>query len=255
MSTFFNYERAWREYVSPEFDKLCPVIELAYKALQTKVHDLYQVGASKELTGVTPEITVAFDALDTEVLIKAHEIVYYYGHLSPIKSAQDGGLYWKFQDLCWASIFKRGTAATKSATCGGALEDLRRFTLGVEAKLKEFHDHKEGTEYDDEELPAHLISLMPELKDKILKADHVNHKPDIFCIGSAHMRLSTGMYLDPNVAPCCNCGQPYSAHTSERVLYVRPGTEDNEIIKVLLLSIKDLCEKNKVKVDGFALIK
>jgi hypothetical protein len=124
--------------------------------------------------------------------------------------------------------------------------------------LDSYNDHKEGTEYDNEEVPEHLKSIRPNLGAPvltILKVDNVNHKPDMFCITGKHMILSKGMYLDPNVAPCGNCGEPYSNHTSERAMFVRPLTEDKDLLGKTLKEIADLCAAEKIKLDGFAFVK
>ena len=148
------------------------------------------------------------------------------------------------------------------------MEALRLAKIKMEATLKNFHDHKEDTDYNNDELPGYLLGLSPNLGEGILeiyKAMDINHKPDIFCIDSEHIRKSTGMYLDPNVAPCANCSEPYSTHTYDRVLALKPivnGSDpdtflkDNEDkVKAILTHIKELCEASKTRLDGFVFVK
>ena len=194
MSTEFNYQRAWKEYVKPEYDKLYPSIQAALDITSKNIDTLSQVGASHALSGVTPEITAAYDAIPTDVLATASQVVYYYGHLSSTKSLQSGGLYGKFQILADASLAKRTDAS----------ELWHKAQATMKEALEQFDDHKEGTEYDDQEVPGYLLSKYPTLNNdvlQILRMDHVNHKPDVFCIGPKHMKQTTGINLYPNVAP------------------------------------------------------
>jgi hypothetical protein len=78
------------------------------------------------------------------------------------------------------------------------------------------------------------------------------------------MRLSAGMYLDPNVAPCDTCKRPYSEHTSDRAMFVKVRSaiepkdmteEDNKKLSGALCKIKDACAALNIKIDGFALVK
>ena len=257
MSKEFNYERAWKKYVKPEYDKLLPSISAALYITSKNIDTLSQVGANHELSGVTPEITAAYDAIPTDVLATASQVVYYYGHLSSTKSLQDGGLYWKFQILADASLANRADAS----------EIWHKAQMTMKKALKQYDDHKEGTEYDDNEVPGYLLSQYPDLNNdlvSILNVQQVNHKPDVFCIGQRHMKLSQGMYLDPTVAPCAHCGQDYSAHTSDRAMFlkvrsaVEPKDMDDENKKKLgeaLCKIKDACAALNIKIDGFAMMK
>lgn len=260
MSKEFNYKRAWTQYVKPEYDKLYPSISAALDITQKNIDTLSQRGADHALTGVTPEITAAYDAIPTDVLATASQVVYYYGHLASDKSLQKGGLYWKFQILADASQAKREDAYGPDSPCDKAKRTM-------DAALEQYHDHEEGTEYSNEELPGYILSQYPTLNNdvvSILKVDNVNHKPDVFCIGTKHMKLSTGMYLDPTVAPCDTCGMDYAAHTSDRAMFVKvknpvdPKTmteEQNKELAGALTAIKDACAALNIKIDGFALVK
>jgi hypothetical protein len=251
MSKEFNYERAWKEYVKPEYDKLYPSISAALSLTQQHVHQLQQIGANHQLSGITEEISKAYDAIPTEILAVASQVVYYYGHFASDQSLQDGGLYWKFQILAHASLAKRKDAYGPDSPCDNARRTM-------DTALNQFDDHKEGTEYNDDEVPSYLLSHYPDLNNDvvtILKVQHVNHKPDVFCIGPQHMKLSQGMYLDPTVAPCAVCKSPYSEHTSDRAMFVKVLDEDKEKLGGALTKIKDACAALNIKIDGFTLVK
>ena len=247
MSKEFNFARAWREYVKVEFEALYPKIKKAYDETLKVVHQLHQVNASHQLTGQSVHLTELYDKINAKTLAWASKVVYNYGHLSPEKTAQKGGLYWKFQILADESFFKRKERDSEIAY---------KAKIKMDQALKAFHDHKEGTEYENDEIPEYILSLSPDIGAgdiSILKVDNVNHKPDVFCIGNNHMHRSKGMYLDPRVAPCCNCGQDYDSHTSDRVMFVKVFNEDK--LQEALLRIKNLLEEHKIMIDGFALVK
>lgn len=261
MSTEFNHKRAWKEYVQPEYLKLSKQVHEAFNALYDQVDSIYQVGASMTVTGYTPELMAMFDAIPFKDLAWAHEVVFYYGHLASGKEGQKAGAYWKFRNMASMSLINR------RKTNSTVMETLHQAKAKMENILKNFDDHEEGTDYNNDELPGYLLKLSPNLGKgilKIYKAVDINHKPDIFCIGNEHMRKSTGMYLDPNVAPCANCRQPYSAHTYDRVIALKPivGSDpdtflkDNEDkVKAILTHIKELCEASKTRLDGFVFVK
>jgi len=246
MSKEFNYKRAWDEYVQPEYKKLCDTFQFTnlYHLVEKHVHELNQDGASNTLIGAkVPHIIAMFDCTPVEELAWASQVVYYYGHLASNKAAQEGGLYWKFEKLADASVINRG----------GALE-LNHAKSKMDKALKAYYDHKEGTEYDDEEATEILAKVTAD-GVSVLRVDHVNHKPDIFCIGPKHFK-SDSIYLDPNVAPCAHCGESYSSHTSDRVVFVKVHNPDDKVkIQGALVSLKDACEASTIKIDGFALVR
>lgn len=262
MSKEFNYKRAWDEYVKPEFEKLSKKIHQALEATRAEVEAIHQIDASMQVTGQSKELTAMFDALPGSQLAWAHEVIYYYGHFAYGKQCQDGGLYWKFQDLASMSLINR-------KPYDGEL--LHQTKIKMDRALEAFHDHEEGTEYSDDEVPEYLLSISPNIEEgiiKMYKVDHVNHKPDVFCIGNAHMRLSQGMYLDPTVAPCANanCGQDYSAHTSDRVMFLKPVVnagddvdaffkDKKEAVQKVMKHILEICTAAKIKLDGFAFVR
>jgi hypothetical protein len=179
-----------------------------------------------------------------DALAWAGEVVYYYGHLAPMGHAsQTDGLYWKFQMLAKTSVINRGEASA-----------LKPAQQKMAEELKRFHDHKEGTEYDDTEAGEILAKVTVD-GVSVLRVDHVNHTPDIFCIGSKHFK-SDSIYLDPTVAPCANCGKPYSEHKSDRVAFVKVlAPDDKTKLQGALKSLLTSCETSGIKLDGFALVK
>jgi hypothetical protein len=260
MSKEFNYKRAWDEYVKPEFEKLSSEIHKALEATRAEVDAISQIGATMQVTGQSKELTAMFDALPGSQLAWAHEVVYYYGHLAYGKQCQNGGLYWKFQDLASMSLINR-------KPYDGEL--LHQTKIKMKTALDAFYDHEAGTDYSDDEVPEYLLSVSPDIEEGIIKmhkVDCVNHKPDMFCIGNEHMRLSKGMYIDPTVAPCSVCKQPYSAHTSDRVMFLKPVVkagddidtflkDKKESLQKVMKHILEICTAAKIKLDGFAFVK
>jgi hypothetical protein len=260
MSTEFNYKRAWDEYVKPEFQKLSSAVHAALNNTRIEVDAIQQVGASMQVTGHSKELMEMFDAIPVEDLAWAHEVVYYYGHLAYGKQCQDGGLYWKFQNLASMSLINRKPYNGEVSVQAKAKMDKA---------LKAFYDHEEGTTYSNEEVPGYLLSIAPDLEGdlvKIFKVDHVNHKPDIFCIGPRHFPKDGGIYIKPEQAPCCNCGQDYSAHTYDTVMFLKPIVKDGEnpdtileknklAVQSVMKRIVELCTAAKIKLDGFAFVR
>lgn len=238
----FNYKRAWDQAIMPEYRKLSDVVMGALRATESEVGNLSQDGARHSLIGVTTQLEGLFDAIELEELAWASQVVYYYGHLAYNGECQSGGLYWKFQILADTSIIKRGGSESQ----GGAKSKMR----GI---LKGFDDHKVGTEYDNEELPGFLRGILPGIGEvlSILRADYVNHKPHPFVIGPRHFG---DMYIDPHKAGCAHCGRSYEEHTSERALFIRSKTDDDDKLRSALQSIVQACTDNDIKLDGFAFV-
>jgi len=243
----FNYKRAWEEFVHPEFLKLSEAVHKAYQATGKQVDNIKQVGANHKVEGQTPDLVALFDAVPAEELAWASKVVYFHGHLSSGVS-QSGGLYWKFEILADESVLRRGTS-----------EDIRRAKERIDGALKAYHDHKEGTEYDNEELPGYLKSQLPDIAGAVepVQADHVNHKPHPFVIGGRHFPKDGGMYINPRQAPCAleGCNLSYDEHTSERALFVRLLTKDEGVIKAALTKIIEFCKAQAIKLDGFAVVR
>lgn len=242
-----NYKRAWEQYVRPVFLKLCPSVMEALDHTRRNVDKLSQVGASNQLSGVPVILRSMFDCIPKTTLAWASEVVYYYGHLAPDGSAQDDGLYWKFQKLAITSLVERGAGEQILAV---AKQQMK-------AALKNFDDHKEGTEYSDDEVVEFVRSELPNNEGgfiEMLRVDRVNNKPDTFCIGRRHFK-SDSVYLDPSAAPCAGCGRPYSEHTSDRVMFVKVLNEDTNSLQVVLKAIVDFCKEHTIMLDGFTLVK
>jgi len=246
MAIEFNYKRAWKEFVAPEFQKLYKnkSIQKAYDKLADEIDHIKQVGASATVTGQSKELEELFDAIPLKRCAYASEIVYYYGHLSSTKTAQNGGLYWKFKDLCTMSIIERGKSSYLSEP-----------RAQIKNELRKYYEHEEGTSYSTEEIPSLVPKLLTEGIVEVIKAGTVNHKPDVFCITNTHMRLSKGMYIDPTVAPCGNCRQPYENHTYETALFVRPLIDSEIKIKACMEKVIKAVAVYGVRLDGFALVK
>ena len=250
MSREFNYKRAWKQYVVPRFKKLSPEVMEAYKATALVAGKLQQgPNASPYVQGegLTPKLQALFDAVPIKELANASETIYYYGHLSPEKTAQEHGLYWKFQSLCYMSLINREDQQ-KVGECRHQAKAMFR------KALDRYNDHVKGTEYGDDEVIGKILSINKKLGEgivQLVKVVRVNFSPDVFCIGLAHMRLSTGMFLDPNVAPCRSCGMPYADHTSQRAMVIRTLSEDPAPVEEVLKEIKEACSSIGVAIDGF----
>ena len=254
----FNYKRAWKQYVKPEFDRLSPAVITLLDRVRDVVDSLGQ-DRSLALVGQTPELVAAFDAIPAEELAWASKVIYYYGHLASDGSAQTGGLYWKFEKLADASLINREKVDCSQSLSTPGLVALHEAKTKMDVALKGFDDHKEGTEYDNDELPKFLTELLPELAGvvELLKADNVNYKPHPFMIGPKHFPKDGGMFIQPRQAPCAmqGCNLSYDEHTSDRALFVRPLTENEPDIKAALKKIVEACTKTGIKLDGFALVK
>lgn len=260
MSKEFNYKRAWDEYVKPEFEKLSSDIHKALNATRVEVETIHQIDASMQVRGQSKELTAMFDALPLKDLAWAHEVVYYYGHLASGKQCQESGLYWKFQDLASMSLINRKPYDG---------EVLHKTKVKMDVALKAFHDHVEGSSYSNEEVPEYLLSISPEIGKGVVdlyKVADVNHKPDVFCIGPRHFPKDGGMYIRPEQAPCCNCGQDYSTHTHDTVVVLKPIIKDGSDpdtflksnqtpLKEIMLHVSELCTAAKIRVDGFTFVR
>ncbi len=106
----FNYKRAWREYYTPEFDALPSWARVSLGDMRSIAGLIRQ---SKNLTEIElihnpgedalqkwAQMWDRMDEVSSDDLARVSQIVYFYGHLSPIGSLQPEGLYWKFQKLC-----------------------------------------------------------------------------------------------------------------------------------------------------------
>jgi len=253
----FNYQRAWKEFVKPEFDKLSATIQGLLAQTRACVDSLAQNGNG--LVGQTPELVAAFDTVPVEELAWASKVIYYYGHLASNRECQEGGLCWKFEKLADASIINRQKVDCSKPLSTPGLVAMHDSKSKMDEALEGFHDHKEGTEYDNDELPEFLTRLLPELAKvvEILKADYVNHKPHPFCIGPRHFPKDGGMFINPRQAPCAmrDCNLSYEKHTSDRALFVKPLTENEPDIKTALQKIIDTCKTLTIDIEGINIAK
>lgn len=259
MSIAFNYKRAWKEYVMPELFKLPKNVLDVVRATRSESNNINQTRGA-HVIGYSDKLMDMFNEIPTSVLAWAAEVVDYYGHFSPIKACYSKGFNWKFKYMASMSMIKRTPYEG---------EIIHMAKARMDSALNNFYDHEKGTPYNNDEIVDHLITLEPGLGKNLVqmyKVQDVNHKPDVFCIGSAHMAKSTGMYLDPNVADCAHCRQPYSAHTHDTVMFLKPMVnagddpdaflKDNiKAIQEVMERIVELCKTASFNLSGFAFVR
>lgn len=275
----FNYERCWRTDCEPAFKKLsggeifnanaggiygllCRVELLSPYLTQHKKHLstlVFVEETSHRLRELLPRIEDDFDRVQCELLAEASELVYWAGHLAPGispssgknaigKRLQESGLYWKFQSLAVASIIRRN---------GG--EALCQAKARHTAAHKKFYDHKEGTEFDNEELAEKYADIGGDIFEVCAVANinyrvedsHVRGHP--FMIGLKHMQGDSGR-LDMS-QPCAypGCGACLEDHKSDRVMVLRlKKAIMKAAVNPQLLQMKDKLAEDKIKLDGFA---
>jgi len=251
MSEELNYKRAWTQFLQPEFNKIIKNSKLhnAYTLSIKEVDKILQDGGV--VIGQSKELTKLFNLIPIKELAWAEQVVYYYGHFASNGQIQASGLYWKFKKLAAMSLISRK----------GTSELRGKAKMRMSKYLDTFIEHVEGTKYTTDEIPKYILSKNPNVgKDliSIYKADTINHKPDIFCIGTRHFP-KVGMYIDPKLAPCYNCKEPYSNHTYDTVLFLKSKVSEkelkakNEELKEILQEITDMC-KGKITLDGFIFV-
>ena len=149
---YFNYKKAWEEFVKPEFDRLLPRFAELYKMTEYLASEMRQVGATNQLENVRPELIEAFKNCSYKALLTYFgEIVFYYGHLSPCGTAQKDGLYWKFKDLVWMACKDiPDWNLTRAAAMSQVSQGLERFhkkpksPVIVEPKYSSVEDYYNG---------------------------------------------------------------------------------------------------------------
>lgn len=251
----FNYTRAWAEAVHPAFLGLSQEIRDAYTHTTGEAGIIKQEGSSHQVTGASADLLKRFDALEPVSLAWAGKVCYYLGHLAIDRMWNDKGQGWKFEMMADQSLIKRGFAL-----------QITSAETQMKELLKPYHEHKEGTTYDDEEV-AELLKLevgkTADFKSVVMSCCCVNFKPHPFCIGQSHFPKDGAMYLNPHQAGCeyqdnrhsKKCGLPYEDHTHDRVVFIRPNDpEDKDAISADLLICKTIIEAHEIKVDGFALV-
>lgn len=294
MATEFNYKRAWTEYVNPEFNKLRPEVKKAFDLVCKHSDKLKQRSdLTVRFPDDLPELREAFDAEFNEDGVAAilkegtayyvnrvGDVIHAYGHLSPSSKDnpvyQFGGATWKFELLVNTWLTDRKIAPSHEAK------------VDWEAKMKEFHDHKEGTDYDNDEA-AKMFESIPQgstiagvrnVNFRVEKSDGTvdgSVPPHPFVIGTQHFPKDGGMYIDMHQAPCAmkECGYPVEAHKSDVVMFLRVDYRtvlakdtkkyekipaDKFKVDADLKALKDAVEahnaknKDKVRVDGFAFV-
>jgi hypothetical protein len=125
----FNYNKAWCEYVAPEFNRIYPHIRTVYELTALHAAKMSQIGSSHELTGVPDEVLKEFKKLDLKILSHAAIIVYYLGHFSPCKTAQKYGLCWKFRYIAERIIFMTNESILLSEAIRNVDHELDKYCI------------------------------------------------------------------------------------------------------------------------------
>jgi len=144
-----------------------------------------------------------------------------------------------------------------------AVEEIREQTMkslsgnrldAFELKPK-YYTHEAGTSYSDEELEYKFrTSFNGTFIVRGIR--NVNFKPHPFTIGPKHMENS-GMYLDPNSAPCAvpGCKLKYEDHLSDKVMFLECARDVTEKeAKEVLGSQKIIDAMEHFEIDGFAFV-
>jgi hypothetical protein len=127
----------------------------------------------------------------------------------------------------------------------------------------DFMDHKEGTKWDDDELPKRYQHLVE--NEFLIKAvRQCNYNPHPFTIGQNHFDNGT---INVHKAGCAfrgkgpgynrfeSCGLPFDKHTHEVVMFLEcKKTLANKEAAVALFKLKGAFEADKVHIDGFAFV-
>lgn len=252
----FNYNRAWTEWAVPRFAKLKPEVRELLAMAATAAEKIGQNDNRALPWPKEGNLKSAFDKMDAETLREAATVVHLYGHWHPyngeVQAIQADGLYWKFKMWADQSLIGRGEEASVT---------WERNNFRVAA----FVDHKEGTEYDNEELGTKYSNAFAGVFE--VKCNNVNHrvvlpggsvdrtyKPHPFTIGMKHFPKDGGMYIDPHAAPCAYCGAPLESHKSDRVLFLKllrdaQKQEINDLLKVFAEQMQH------DHIDGVAFVK
>ena len=258
----FNYQRAWREWAQPRFDKLSPELRALFTDVLAATDDLHTVPQKYETPFPDTEkgnaLAVAFSKFGSEELAEAACVIYYYGHwgyTAEGKESQKGGAYWLFQRLADHVTIKRGETNGGGVLCSKNWEKRNWQT-------DDFMDHKEGTSLDNDELAAKYRALVPE-PFVVQQVTQVNYKPHPYVIGPKHIEAaqSYGGILGKEVMEkvgCAyydrgsSCGLPYSAHTHDTAIFLTM-TRDvaNKEAADILSALKPEFEKDNI--SGVAL--
>lgn len=262
MSWKFDYKRAWETWAKPEFLKLPDDVKQLVAATSLQCEGQRQ---NKSFGMDWPEgLEAKFKVIDPEVLRKAREVVYGYGHWdsrghkTPADKAwqapdylnDDSGGYWKFD-----AFARQMLAVIRSDT-----RPHLKFENMVENQY-DYYTHEEGTDLCSEELAYKYDKLVKPMFGKTrihmvnvaVKGGYGHVEAHPFCIGTQHFPKDGGMYIDVHQAGCAykGCGRPYEDHTHDNALGVTllantKKKEASEFLKTLTP------EMEKDKLVGFA---
>ena len=272
MATEFDYKAAWNTLARPAFLALPRNVRYLFYFVCRLAPYMKQIGATSRVTWPPDEIVLKksngkhnarglrqmFGHVPAEYLAQAGAVVHNYGHWFYRTSAFNTltvGAYWKFHHMCEEVLADKGMA--------GAIkkwEDENWRPLYDKPPIKA---HVEGTDLDNEELGwKYEDKVLPWFE--VVKVENVNHRVASapctvpghpFCIGTKHMQLSKGMYLDPTVAPCAfkGCGYPYEDHVSDRVMFLKctQMVPHEEAVSTLTALEKGM---ESDKIDGFVFV-
>lgn len=268
MSTEFDYKKARAEWAAPEYDALPESVKALFVRVVQESPNLYQVRASPVQFPEDGKLKQAFrevlGAVGQDVMNHAQAVVYYCGHWASGPNdfrpggdqVAQAGAYWKFRDLAKVILIEAGFCAAD-----------KRWEESPDRP--EFHPHKEGTEYTDEEVTELLKPLIKCPTFSGLEVRHINHRikdhPSVqghpFCIGTQHFPKDGGMYIDPGQAPCAmpGCGYGYKDHISDHVVLIKlvqPHSNKLSEEEAAALKATDVVLfMGQHKLDGFAFIK
>lgn len=246
MSKEFNYKKAQLEWAYPLYLALPEKVIETYKKVIDEYKDIHQNrGLGMDFIGGFKEL---FESLSTKELADSAKVIYYMGHWDSADSTcnwlrSNHGAHWKYELLAKQEYAGR--------------EDRYEYPI-LECPSKLYMDHKEGTEYDNEE-KTDIITYKLNNQDvfTVLKVDNVNHKPHIPVIGTKAMNYAHkyGMGIIGNDSPCDHpgCTLKIKDHTSDKVCFLKlkrncTNTEAQTILKALT---DDIGEKF---IDGFAFV-
>jgi hypothetical protein len=289
----FDYRAAWEQLAKPEFDKLPEDWHVWAEKLQ-KMPDLRQ---EKRTLAIPLDEVPGFEQwankeIDKDAYLFAYrlEVTNAIGHWA-WGSYSTNGWHWKFENLGKQVLAKKGYAEERVKAEGKWENKTKQFSISKE--MYEWHKAIRKLQVDEPLLKDHYLDLPTLSKDssldyqrerlqlvleeatiqkvKVVQVTDVNHrlKDGIypkrggdrngpFCIGIEHMGKSTGMYLDPRVAPCARTGNRYDDFTSDRVIVVsvpsrEDGTVNSEYLQAAADALKSWIEALEIK--GFLVTK
>jgi len=247
--TEFNFRRAHREWAVPQYNKLSDQIKQLYRDVIAEydgVNQLKNLDMPFLLTGFEER----FANIAPDELGHAAYVIHCCGYWDDPKDENvaswprdSHGAYWKFQRLANQTLCNRGYSEFIVPESNDEVPD-------------KFMDHVDGSTYDNDEVAAILAPItLPEFIVRAVR--DVNHKPDMFVIGSKHFPKDGSGYLRPEQAPCYRCGRPYAEHTHETVLFLSRVDKPDEdaVTEAEQAKLKEIVpELEKYKLDGFVFV-